>query len=356
MIKLQGLLPTILDERNDPEIEWISKSNTTVFKLTGIPDFVFKAQSVRSNNSPMISRFRNMEKGREICAQYGLNLLVIPAALMLTMHRNKIDYDFIVEESLPIEPNASFNEEFYHQYSQTFNETARQLAIFVAESGFFDVDWRNLPALPPNRIALIDLEDMGNRRGGFLGHHNNSIGLLNCVSADQFDDVLAEGRRHGLELTEEEAKQAREWRMQQIESDRQLRAFHQTKRIVSGKEPIKVDDLDTLGLDLDREGRVWGMPRAITLREGVTHLIAEINKLIQAKSDRSSAKHKRYLCLNHNDEPFMDYSRLRFEGEPDGRDGIDRTSWLLKTIQTLVDKGHLFKLERIDGHGYFIQA
>lgn len=146
--------------------------------------------------------------------------IVLSYFTVIIPHNQKITFNtedgqqvvLIAEESMDINPEESVQEEFYHEYSKELDETARQLAIFVAKTGFNDVKLGNIPILNeadgfvgPRRIALIDLEHMESRIGGFIGGTNGSCGLIGCVSSqEQIDIVLEEARKNGVNIDEDE--------------------------------------------------------------------------------------------------------------------------------------------------------
>lgn len=266
----------------------------------------------------------------------------------------------IAEESMDINHEESAQEEFYHKYSKELNETARQLAIFVAKTGFNDVTPRNIPIINetedfhgPRRVALIDLEHMHNAINGFTGDGNGSRGLIRCVSEEQIDIVIAEARKNGVHINGDYEKGRR---LKEIKSDKKLRQHYENKGIVTGKELIRVD-IDYLGLDLVEEGeirvyidgedgKVKKEKQTVTMRKAAEDVTNEINKLIQEKSDKESTKGKRYILLNTHDDPFSQYDRLGEREKP----------WLDRIIHALIDKGHIYKLDKVNGHGYFLQV
>jgi len=382
--KIQGLMPKILGGQKDDELEWLSTGNNLVFKLAQHPELVFKIARPNhfhgkdklptGGNGETDSRFENMVKAKEVCVANELGLLIIPHAKKLTVNVDGNDYVFIVEESLDFDPNESAHEELYHKYSTELNETARQLATFVAKTGFNDVTWRNIPILKeahefqgPRRVALIDLEHMKSIVNGFIGDFNGSCGLIRCVSEAQIDIVIAEARKQGVAITDEQARDAKNRRLQELELDKTLRTLYEKNGIVTGKEPIQVD-LDSLDLDLAEEGQIsvlvgveedklkWEK-QTVTLRKVTEDIIAEMNRLIQNSSDQASTKGKRYFVLNTNEDPFRAYKNL---GLPSAKMFIseeeEKQLWLRRIVAALVDKGYILKLDKVNGHGYFIQA
>jgi len=301
--KIQELMPKILQGKEDDQIQWSMTKRTRVFKLAQHPDLVFKIANVRNEN--ILYRFENMVDAKQTCLVHQLGLLIIPHAKTFTVNADGNEYTFIAEEYLEFNPRESSQEEFYHKYSRELNETAHQLATFVAKSGFNDVAWRNIPILTeaqgyqgPRRVGLIDLEHMWNKSTGFLGEQyycgNRSRGLIACVSEEQIDIVIAEACKNGI-ITEAEAVEAKKKRLKEIESDKSLQDYFQRNRIISGKELI---------------------------------------------------------VLNTNEDPWRNYHALGFRSK---NIEVQKHVWLYRIIQALVDKGHLFNFE-YNCYGYCIQA
>lgn len=379
-VKIQTLVPKILKTEKDDKIEYLKDSK--VFKLKEYPNLVFK-MDISSTNSHtfhngklldgkaiMENRFNNMVKAKEICLINNLGLLIIPHAKKFTFNTDDNRKCVVIaEESMDINHSESAQKEFYYKYSKELNETARQLAIFIAKTGFNDVTPRNIPILNEvenfqgnRRVALIDLEHMENSVYGFTGSGNGSCGLLGCVSEAQIDIVINEARKKGITISDKDKQR----RLQEIESHKKLKQYYENKGIVTGKEPIQVD-VDSLGLDLAEEGQIRlyvkdenGVVKrekgTVTMRKVVEDVLKEINKLIQKKSDQESTQGKRYILLNTHKGSFLEYNTL----------GVPRNSWiseedvkklwLNRIIAALIDKGHIFKLDTENGHGYFIQA
>ncbi len=325
--KIQALVPKILDIEKMDEIEYLKGSK--VFRLKETPNFVFKLGTESSGSlhkgkiatakEIMEDRFENMIKAKEVCLVNNLALLIIP-------HSKKFTFDtedgqkcvLIAEESMDINHEESAQEEFYHKYSKGLNETARQLAIFVAKTGFNDVTPRNIPIINEaenfmghRSVALIDLEHMESPVKGFIGDHGlGSRGLIRCVVEEQIDIVIDEARKNGIHISDYE----KEERLKEIESYNRLKQYHEKKGIVQGKEPVVID-LDSLGLDLEEEGEIRVKvndkfeTQTVTLKKATEDVVAEINRLIQNNSDQESMKGKRYILLKSK-KPFSEYENL----------------------------------------------
>lgn len=382
--KIQSLIPKILTREKDEELQWLSTGNNLVFKLAQQPQLVFKIAPPNHphRNDKTHSRFENMVKAKKVCMANELDLLIIPHAKKLTVNAEGSNHVFIIEECLDINPNESAHEEFYHKYSTELNETARQLATFVAKTGFKDVTWRNIPIINEaqefhgsRHVALIDLEHIGSNVDGFIGDLvNGSCGLIHCVSEAQIDIVIAEARKQRVAITDEQARHAKTHRLQELESNKKLCTHHEINGIVTGKELIQVD-LDSLGLDLTEKGQISVPARdqkgkiileggdirfekqTITLRNVTEDVIAEMNKLIQNSSDQASTKGKRYFYLNTNQHPISTYNLL---GLPTDKSFFTEEEkkqlWLDRIVTALADKGYIFKSDKVNAVGYNIQA
>ena len=378
--KIQGLMQKIHLGQEDNEFVWLSKGHNFVFRLKDNSRYVFKiprSNFISGDTGNADSRFENMVKAKEVCMINDLGLLVIPHAKKFNIHADGKRYAFIAEENLDLNPDASVQEEYYHKFAKDLNKTARQLAVFIAKTGFNDVTWRNIPLFNegpefrgPRRVGLIDLEHMEDKVNGFIGDGNGSPGLIRCVSKGQIDLVIAEAKKNGIAISEELAEELKNLRLSELEFDEQLRQRYKIKGIVTGKEPIQVD-VDSLGIGLDEEAQTR-MPiefdeeenvtkwkeQTLTLRKVTEDVIAEMNRLIQNNPDQASFKRKRFFVLNTNIYPIMQYDKL---GLPKGilfprTDEEDKLLWPRRIIEALEDNGHIFKLVEVNGHGYCVQA
>ena len=100
-------------------------------------------------------------------------------------------------------------------------------------------------------------------------------------------------------------------------------------------------------------GEIEWKDKHVTLKEAVEETVAQINKEIQKRPVLASAKGKRDILLNTNHGNVCRYENMRIPGKDEND---DKSRWLRSIVDALVDKGHLFKLKNVNGHGYFIQA
>lgn len=240
VVKIKSLIPKILRQEKDASIDYIKGSK--IFRLKEHPNLVFK-MSITSHSKNlhkgrlvddtdmMEYRFDNMVQSKGICLINNLGLLIIPHAKKLTF--NSADNRkcvIIAEERMDINHNKNIDlnekiqEENYRKYSKELDETTRQLAIFVAKTGFNDVRPSNIPILNevadfhgPRRVALIDHEHMESSINGFCGDFNGSPGLIGCVSEAHIDIVIAEAQKQGV-ITDQQAVKAKNKRLQRLKS------------------------------------------------------------------------------------------------------------------------------------------
>jgi hypothetical protein len=238
--KIKSLVPMILHLQKDIGIKYVQ--NHKVFQLQENPHLVFKmgvSSQLDDQNKHEVDgksfddaelieyRFDNMITAKQVCLAHNLNLLVIPHAKKFTLTlEDRRKCVIIAEEYMNISAKESDQEEYYHTYSKDLNETARQLAVFVAKTGFHDVTPRNIPIINEakdfvgsRRVALIDLEHLKDPIKGFAGDNFvRSRGLIRCVSEDQIDIVIEEAHKNGF--NSEDLDDAKEMRLKEIAEER----------------------------------------------------------------------------------------------------------------------------------------
>jgi len=379
---IQRLMPQILERKEVDDLHWYTSNVNCVFSLTATPGFVFKMIPLNNgvvrrgrtlwSEEATQERFANMVKAKEVCLVHQLGLLTIPRAKIVEVEARGHKYTLIAEERLNVNPNASAQEQHYQELPG-LNETARQLATFIAKTGFSDVEWRNIPLLDDapqflgeRRVALVDLEEMESADIGIFGGGFGRRGLIRCLTTEeQMDKALTEVRRHGIVVQE----QVKARRLQEVAADRTLQQFYTKNGILQNpRKQIKIEDLNSLGLQRLEETEYVNMPsdthrgaasrrESITLRDVASDIIEEINSAIAKAPDSASTKAKRYILLNTNDGLLGSYLRLGIPGNTlITSDAQENQRWIQRVINALVEKGHLFKLDKVNGHGYYIQA
>lgn len=329
---------------------FISLVDWKIFKHIDYPQFVFKLYIGYSQKD---TRFEHMEKryensilAKQICDAHNLNLLIVPKAKKYTFENGRRMGIVVLEECVDINSTDSGQRELYDKHQNDLNETVRQLVDFVAKTGFYDINPRNVPIVNEvlgfqgsRRVALVDLEFMDRNKelSGFSG-------LMNCLFSEKQLDLVAEAAN--LDKRE---------RLREIATYRKLQRHYQDKGLKTGKEPLQVD-LASLGLNLETTGiskemTIMGLKYKNTkLREVAAVMLQEINSLIQNKNDQESIIGKRNICLNTNQVPLNNYLYSPFkdtEGEGE--------YWMDQIAIALVDKGHVYQLIKRTGNGIYLQ-
>lgn len=162
-------------------------------------------------------RFGFISWARQICEEDNLDALKIPAADKFMLTVNGTECLILVEESVPI-GDAKNEKQNYEKYStQQLEKPIRQLTQFICETGFYDLEWRNIPLIETKegelQIALIDLEvlvkqdeaiDLG--LFGSVDNPNELRGLIRCLQPDQAAIVIEEAKKLINWTPEREAK------------------------------------------------------------------------------------------------------------------------------------------------------
>lgn len=369
LAKIKSLMPKILEPQKDSQIKWLSTGNFLVFKLAEHSNLVFKIAKPNCYGFGKLptggkertdQRFANMIKAKEVCLANQLGLLVVPHAKKITINAEGKAYSLIAEEYLDFNPKQSAQEELYHTLSKELNPTLRQLAAFIAKTGFNDVIWRNIPLLNetghkgPKRVGLIDIEHLKSKVNGFIGDPNGSCGLIRCVEADQIDFVIGEAKKQGVDLTEKKYKEAKALRLKELQTAKELKLFYQKRGITKGDEPIAVEDSR---LDFSK------YPDPAGLKKLCMDLIKAMNTKIAKDSPQEALKGRRFIYINPHvpGSPFYakDNQLLNPEKNPFDFKTVEEynnATWLGCAVNKLIEIGAIFELVKRNGHGYFIQA
>ena len=160
-----------IEFRSDDITPYHSRHN--VFSLKSCPGLIFKRlageryEEVKTNEK-MVKYHKIIQRTEQITSKMGR--LVVPQTQLMTLDGRT----FLVQEKLEISNSDAIEEKRYGEKGH--KKAIAQLTEFICRTGFFDVDYRNIPMLGDGRIALIDLEPemMGNAGIGL-------IGLMKCV-------------------------------------------------------------------------------------------------------------------------------------------------------------------------------
>jgi hypothetical protein len=365
--KIPDVFPKVLNQETSEELV-IYNGKSRVFSLTTIPNLIFKFDF-----DDREERFRDMVQAVKVCRDHHLNLLAIPRAKKFTIgnFENMGKITLIAEERFNIAQSSSKQEELYQLPG--LDDAFTQLAIFIAEAGHNDAEWRNLPVLDDDpdfqgarRIALVDLEKSPqfNVEIGMFGGGYNKRGFVGLLPSERLIDMVINiASEHGIQNSSL-AKYAKGKRMREIKENEKLQEFYATKGILENpRQLIAVDDLTTLGLNLEEVGFVSTQgsytsgnkeKEEITLRQMTQHVLEKINAAILDAPEKHSTKGKRSILISKNEDPLERWAYVKFPKEQVR--GNDDPYWLSHIVDALIKGGHIFKLINCDGHGYLIQA
>lgn len=275
------------------EGEFHSLKEWKVFTHKEFPQYIIKMAKKDQGRDfdEMEERYSNSLLARKVCEEKNLDLIVIPKTEKLTVGEEVL---FVVEERMDINHTETGQLDLYSKLSSELDKTVEQIAIFIGETGFFDVSPRNIPLineaegfLGTRRVAMIDLEhrDLTNVKlafsGGFDFYHGymmHCAGLVHCLFFEQhLEKIIEVAKRYKVDVK-------KDFRLGEVKSYRELQKYYEDKGIKTGKEPLQVD-IDSLGLDSDVR----------TVAEAV---VREINNQIQQKDDQESVIGKRKILAN----------------------------------------------------------
>lgn len=375
--EIVSLLPDILKKKENAKIKWLAKARTLVFSLKSAPGLVFKVGDPKlrvpsggkflNANESMGIRYKNMITAQEVCLKHKLTHLVIPNAKKFVVKLNQ-NYVFTAERRLDFNHTESAQEQQFFLNAKKMDETIRQLAVFIAETGFSDVTWRNIPLLNSageghKKIGLIDLEDFGLPDIGLFGNGWKHRGLINCLFSEKhIDIVLEEAAKKKIDF-ESDVKNKR---LPAIKMYRELHRFFEEKGILNNqRQLVHIDDFNSLGLNLEEEAEIdveepmlnengdeemVVVKKTVKLKTVLQEVVDAINGKITTSDGDKSIKDQRNLTLRFKNGKLQPYRELgKIAGD-------ESKSWVNRIIQALVARGHIFKIERTDSDRYLVQA
>lgn len=156
-----------------PEVTYYrSQANHVVFSLQEIPKRIFKMRKVEQKSDPadfsMEERLKNIKKGRVVRKTHNLDRVSVSDAEVVQIALSGKVKDVLVEKKLAL------SGKYTDLTEEEKREIARQLAIFILDTGASDVAERNFPLCKkPNsekfKVGLIDLEEMKSAYTGLFG-------------------------------------------------------------------------------------------------------------------------------------------------------------------------------------------
>ncbi len=224
----------------------------TVFELKEFPNYIIK---LGQTDETML---KTIQSCAAVVERLGLHRCAVPDVHLITRPNGE---QFWVEEKLDgifssVDAKATSEREFTlldinPALRQKWNEIFMQAALFIIETGYWDVDWRNV-LLMLDGVGFIDFEKMapGDRELITSG----LIRLLEMAPPGSIDSMLEviaekgylEDLKKALRKPIEDFKRERE---QSLELHARVRKFHETKtystltdRVDASKYPTDSDE------------------------------------------------------------------------------------------------------------------
>lgn len=224
----------------------------TVFELKEFPDFIIK---LGEGDESML---KTIQKSAEVVERLGLFRCVVPNVHLVPLTNGE---KFWVEEKLDgifswVDAKAASEREFIlldtdPALKQKWNEIFTHAALFIIETGYWDVDWRNV-LLMIDRVGFIDFEETAPENREMIA--SGLARLLEMAPPDSIDSALEIIAEKGyLEDIKKELRKPiedfKKERAQSLDIHARVRKFHETKtfstltdRVDASKYPTDSDE------------------------------------------------------------------------------------------------------------------
>ncbi len=348
--KIKPLIDAIHKKENNDEIVWYSQSNTLVFGVKSIQDLVFKMDRMGND---IESRARKISQSEQTCSTHALNYLHIPKTALFTVNNTFI----LAEKRIPFQQNHYVQKKIYKQLSDEDQniQMIQQLALFIIETGFSDVEHRNIPIVTIGgfrKIVLIDLEEVSCPITGLFGSQSfpPRTGLIQCLfSVQQIStvyEVIAKKQRMLSDLDsitlERLYSEATKIGKESVEFEEQWHQFHQKQGLIKNpSREIRIASLESLGfVNVDERVSIDRGTKTISLSELILAVIKALNNNISKN-----------IKNNRGWKYAAEYRRLKinFLMEKVGETVLSRymSPWGYRILETLREKGYLFKVDSV---------
>lgn len=361
--RINNVISSVLSKSEHDDLEWVRTTKMTrLFKLKNLPNVIFKIPF--QGGIGFQSRFKNVLKCKAICIKHDLDKLVIPSSKKFDVSIDGTAHTIIAEQYLNFGDLDEDQEQLYLDHADGLEETVRQLAKFIALSGFNDVVWRNIPLLNetgetlPHRVGLIDLDLLGSAQQGFEGSDNNgSRGLITCLPTEKLMNIaIEEAEAHGVSISNNTKTHMIGRRLEEVSEAKRLQEFYQTRNIEKADTPLPIE-LDNLGLDLSKSQESSGRKASVlstnkvSMKDFAQNLIRAINGKIANPDYRSATQAGRRRVFIRYNKGLLEGSDHLFDSDSVGKD----TRWSSQVLNALKDNGWIFNWKN-DISGAIVQA
>lgn len=253
--------------------QYFAGKHRKVFELTDHPSWIVKVQYADESDEHK-KMYEAMLSAQEVVKKFNLTRCVVPAVAKSVVEIEGNRKLIWIEQKLngvydQGEARDATEREFEkiptdEKMRAKWKEIFTQTAIFMRETNYHDVDWRNLLFMG-EQVGFVDFEKLKDPQGD-AQRDRYSLGmgflrLLEIAPSECIDPVLAEVEKAGFndqlfnfaqhlkrfmdkgyvqsKTTFEEAVQMfREIRAEELQLNKELRAFHQTNGIVDPRQKL----------------------------------------------------------------------------------------------------------------------
>jgi len=186
-------------------------------------------------------------RARKICEDHHLHLLYVPKCKVVDF-----DHHFIIEEKAQLLGSGGWeSQKTCYQWAITdpqlqpyIKEVFRQLTVFIALTGFWDVKYNNISLTDDGRVALFDLDE-GGSSGKESGVLSGLSRLFRMVPAQWCDELIKIAEPHlspgNLKKLQEELPQLSEKDTKRRESRDRKAQFYAARGITYPTQTLGFD-------------------------------------------------------------------------------------------------------------------
>lgn len=349
--KLEELTLVLKRAEDHHEITWLSKEPTRVFVLNEDPTLVFKFE----HPADLEHRVNNIVRAQEVVGVHNLGKLYVPNAKIVEAG----GHQFLAVERVQILEKSSAVEEQWREKSADLDETARQLALFIANSNWNNVNPGNIPLLADTTdVALINLKEVESTLPGAAFFGDEKVpGLLNCLfSQSQMETMGAIAKAHGKDAWFTETRINS--RLNEVRKHEELMAHYEEKGILANPtQEIPGDAIDDFSIDLAEEVTIRNQTRDdhLSLHFAAQNVIETLNRALVQSDGLDSVKERRRVTLP-TDTGFMHvWNTLGAAPAAPNNGFFDGCSWLRLILSELKELGHIVEILEIKDDSITVQ-
>jgi hypothetical protein len=340
-------------------------------------------------DSPNKIRYEAMIDAQAVINTHKLGLLVIPNAKLFPTEIEGEKYEIFAEEKLNVTPFLNGQEQHDQGYTNSLDETIRQLAVFICKTGYSNVQREHIPILNNDldlkkgnrKIALINIDKMEGLlfEGAAVGlfGKGRQQGLVDYVNAEQAQIIkkVADGNRDENKIDTRAFDEAERKRKANLEEESKLKAYHEEKGITKGDELIQTMEHEFVefnedGFEKKNEIVTFVAEQELTfpnndpmdvenLKSYTLVLINEINEQIKTNANNKTVKERRTIFIDIKKAGTfreMNNKLVKDARSLNRMQNLDDTTFLGSALNKLVELKVIHSFTNRNKDGYTIQA